>query len=254
MALPPGLDQFPSLLSADGMHAYVERHYGAAAGRIAGGTVVIAVLLACAALIYIVVSKGITIFVTAADVSLPSVEFGGAGNLLVSLLAIALGMIWTSRRISRVNGALLEYAQTRVEPVLTDFQQRFDDSTNRQREHFEFFAGKIQALEDHTNLPGTLRHMIFERELARARAASLQIISATYGCEDKTYNVKKTIRAAVVSGKVDMRVENERFKVEIPPNGDPCRGVAKRLTVDYCVDDGPLQSVTVDEHANLRLP
>ena len=47
MPLPPGLDQLPSLFSADGMHAYIEKHYGAKAGKLAGTTVVASILLLC---------------------------------------------------------------------------------------------------------------------------------------------------------------------------------------------------------------
>jgi hypothetical protein len=85
----------------------------------------------------------------------------------------------------------------------------------------------------------------------------LTIVSAKYVSKDRpafSGNVKKSIRAYVSNSQLNIPVENRMFTTDIPPDGDPDPGHAKKLIVDYRVGDGPLCNIAIDEHENLRLP
>jgi hypothetical protein len=184
MASPLGPEQFASLLSADGMHAYVEKYYGHRAGKIAGGVVVTTFLMFCLAVLGFILRAAYRLI--SAEVSgttWPTLEFGSATSLAISLLAIAAIAWWSHRTAAGIKATLAKYVTERVEPTLLTFQGRLDDADAHRIEHFAFFSKRLEALEDHTNLPGAnpLKEFLVQRYMENAKQNALTIHSASYG-------------------------------------------------------------------------
>jgi hypothetical protein len=95
-------------------------------------------------------------------------------------------------------------------------------------------------------------------EAQRLLSQTLTIVAAKYISRthpDRLGNVKKSIRALVRDNKLEIKkVENDLFKSDIPPDGDPDYGFPKKLVVDFQIGNGPVMPIEADEDGTLRLP
>ena len=103
--------------------------------------------------------------------------------------------------------------------------------------------GRIQWLTFRENSPVRLR-MSGEYGSLRSR---LEITRAEYGAGDRNFDVTARLNSRVQNGRLDMQVNNNTM------GGDPARGIAKRLRVEYTYDGRPQQMV-INENSQLYLP
>ncbi len=104
-------------------------------------------------------------------------------------------------------------------------------------------SGGIQWLTFRENAPVRLQ-MSGEYGSLRSR---LEITRAEYGSGDRNFDVTARLNSQVQNGRLDMQVNNNTM------GGDPARGIAKRLRVEYTYDGRPQQMV-INENSQLYLP
>lgn len=241
MSVIPGLDQGSSLLSPDGMHAYVEKHYGARAGRIAGGTVAVAIILVCMAVGFTIIRGGWRVIADlVAGRPLPQFTAPSLSATLVSI-ALLLLVFWVWR-LSRLCRQLATMDSSIISAMTEQRDLRLKDQEETVR--------RLTALEDHTNLPGTLKAILVEQHM-KTMQPKLVIKKAFYGVNkwrENCFEVTKTIQEAVVDNQLQMVVNNETMKV-----GNIFMDQQKKLMLDYSYGDVD-RHVEVPETHKLHLP
>lgn len=241
-------EQLVNLFSADGVHNYVERHYGSTAGKFAGTTVVGAVVVFCLAVIVIVIRGAIEGGRAILSGAVwPSIGGRDLQAVAIAIVAVVMSAAWLARKIARnhaaVNDALLAFANAT--------KDRLDGLDAHRTEHFEFFSKRLTALEQHTHLPGAdpLREELEARYTQQMQAKLLTIHSARYGMPGHENDVTELLLALASSTELQTMVTNKTM------GGDPIYGAPKQLKVEYSIgkDQSVRHSVVVPENSLLHL-
>ena len=207
-------EQIGNLFSADGVHSYVERHYGAKAGKLAGTVVVGTLLLFCVAVCWAIGSAAVeAIRAVLNGAAWPRVAGADLIRLAVPLVTTGVLGIVLWRRM----GAGHRAVDDALSAFATATKDRFDSIDAHRTEHFEFFSKRLAALERHTRLPGAdpLFDTLMARYEEQAKAKRLDIISASYGADGRANDVTQLLRALASATDLRVTVTNETM------GGDP---------------------------------
>ena len=79
------------------------------------------------------------------------------------------------------------------------------------------------------------------------QSLAIAIRSARYGAQGRHADVTGVLRGVLGAQGLHLQVENDAL------GGDPCKGVAKKLVVEY-VHNGTVHQKTIDEHDWLHVP
>jgi hypothetical protein len=253
--VPPDLT---SLISLDGMHAYVERHFGAFAAKVAGGLFVLGIVSLAVLAIFTVGREGYQITTEIFQwgwpkvaggeplaQNLPSLDFDAwrAAPTAVGILAVfVLGWLLSIRirNINRELKYLVGYLNDNVHQRLLDLRADLD----RQREG-------LLAIEAYPD-PKPRSHRTISDLTKRLPAPEVEINFARYGFEDRWADVTQEVRGQMRNNRAEFDVNNRILNCVGPR--DPYKGQNKILEVTYSLD-GIVQPVaTAREKTRIKIP